>query len=429
MRDIRVVERARRRLERWEMDALAVADPFTDLLRRKVVAVHLAPGGAWEIEGGAFCGSALIDSGTRLSVIELVPGTIEALFALAEPGTVRFFQQQSAVNWSDEAPDLNPVAARLWGIFLEVAEGYLAMGSGPEKEYTYTTEVSGRPRGKLLLRQSIRDLAAHGIRDRLVCRPISLSIDTERNRLVRLALETIAHSSARSALGRRAELLLFYLRGVALDSDLAFRVRAGRFSVRSLTTQDATAIEELAISVVRGIRLFSDDDDTIQVPFAAFVRIHDLFEAAVFEAVLAWCSRHPGTSARRKAGVGGIRPIFTDSGAIEAEPDVVLSIDERDELLIDAKYTAFSADIRHGNVYQLLSHCGAYAAAEGWLIGVAEDREPAQRYLGATRSGTAIRSLAVDPRSMRSAISDALDGWNMRRSAANAVREERAIRA
>ena len=414
MQTIEIIERRRRSLAQWEADAIIGSDITPILLKNKIFSIRLVSQRNWEIEGGAYSGSVLISSEIRLTIRELVPGTVNALFSLAEPSFLRLIERASLIgNGKDDEQQL-PLAAKLWEYFLNATNIYISMGAGAEKEYLYQTVTSSRPRGKILLRDSIRTLRSKGINDALVCRPIALSIDTPRNRLIKIALQNIIQCNPTTHFGQRAESLTYFLRGVLIDRALAFHARTGTLNYCFSDNEEIQTLEKLAMCILRGVDFFSEEDPLTHLPFAAFIRMYALFETAVFQIVAQWCLQHQDTAAKRKEGASGKCPVFINTGLIEAEPDIIISINGKDILTIDAKYIEFSGEIHHQNTYQLITHCGAYRSKEGWLIGVSTNGETRDRNLGATCNNIEIKELAVNPRSMSSAIRSALDSWLLR---------------
>lgn len=331
-----------------------------------------------ELRFGAFVGALELPSGLRLSIDELVPGTAEACIRIATPAA----RQTDGARGAVVVPAQEMLALR----YVDVLERVL--NRGVRKEYRERTEMSSRPRGKLLMTETVRGPWARGAHHRVVSRWRELTEDTALNRHLLSALVRADRILSRATDRKRARSMMASLGGAQLEHRPAKPGTAAGL--------EAAAVE-LAEVLIAGVPL-SVDSTGRSSGANYWINVEQLFEDAVrvMVADLAFDAR---VTSGDEMGVSLLGRRSTDSDPQKrfAHPDVVIK-NALETRLIDAKYRRSGENPGEGEIYQLMAHADAFDASAAALVCVSMSGQPGVRFLGRMRSGCSLHVVAVDPR-------------------------------
>lgn len=335
-----------------------------------------------ELEIGPYAGQ-LVMGETVISVAELVPGTVAACLEISSSG--RRMGEQMSPTGVVVSPDIE-----LGRRFAEALDDFLTIGF--RKQYQEVRLSTSRPHGRILVGATVKGPWARGNRRAVAVATRPLTEDTPVNRYLLAAGLRAQHLLATdpATLIRLRESLLV-LSGSRLEANppLPQLVRdVDPASVRALY---------LARTIFEGVPAVPSESEPADRPVSAWVNVERVFE----EAMLSICSRaQPG---RVKHGATMEVLLFTNRSGEEpaiqkfAEPDIVIRANNK-TLVLDAKYRRSGESPADSELYQLISHAGAFGATSAALIAPALHSPPATRRLGRVRDGCSIDVLSVDPR-------------------------------
>jgi hypothetical protein len=363
-------------------------------VRAGVATVHITRFG-FELRLGGSAGRLLISERLAVDVQELVPGTASACLELSTGG--RRQDRQSAAEGIRVSPGVALAEA-----FVTELEG----AGPPHKDYMSTVEPSSRPRGKILISESIRGLLAHGRPNQLVTRRRYLSEDTPVNRLLLAAAVRAERilDGARSPKVSEARHWVVALSGARLIRDvrsLGLVIAAG---------DEMTELISVAMALMLGVPVLPPPATSSSSPFTTWVRLDVLFE----EAVRSVCERacRPGSVT---LGRSESMPLFhwqegdPPRSSRRADPDVVVRSAGK-IIVLDAKYRRTGEQAEEHQLYQLIAHAGAFQATACALVTPAINSEPGTARLGRTATGATVDIISVDASNARN-IDRSLRGW------------------
>lgn len=406
MKVLTVIERRRAWVSEEDFSLLHASPVFRAIAEKSIVSLRLSRNGC-ELEAGPFVGSVNIMDDVVLSVEEKTPGATESLFQLAHEGLYRLVQRDARYSIIPHRSNPRWLRRAISLAFFRRLEPYLQHGLS--RRYVAEVKVSGQPRGKVLVKETLQRLVSRGIRDRVYHRVQKLSRDNALNRVLKLSLLSIAARSGKSSAGeaqQKADYYLFHFLDVRRDNRLLYDVQSNRYR-RDLwlqTPPEYKELVELALVILQDELVLPKPSESVDLPFATFVSLERLFEIALYRVVEWACTRIPGASVVAGSQMKEPRYLFVDTQKMSAEPDVVVLHGEQPRLLLDAKYKDVVSAIPHDEIYQLLAHCKAFGVSEGWLVGTADDGQIRERTIGHTVDGVRVRLLAVPVRRMKEMI-------------------------
>lgn len=331
-----------------------------------------------ELRFGAFVGTLELPSGLRLSIDELVPGTAEACIRIATPGV----RQTEGTGGAVVVPAQEMLALR----YVDVLERVLSRGA--RKEYRERTETSSRPRGKLLMTETVRGPWARGAQHRVVSRWRELTEDTALNRHLLSALVRADRVLSRASDRTRARSMMVSLGGAQLEYRPAKPGAAPGL--------EAAAVE-LAEVLIAGVPLSVESAGQC-LGTNYWINVEQLFEDAVRVMVADLALEARVTSGDELAvSLLGARATDPHPQKRFAHPDVVIK-DALATRLIDAKYRRSGENPGEEEIYQLMAHADAFGASAAALVCVSMSGRSDVRFLGRMRSGCSVHVVAVDPR-------------------------------
>lgn len=335
-----------------------------------------------ELEIGAYAGR-LVMGETVVSVAELVPGTVAACLAISSSG--RRVGEQVSPTGVVVSPDIE-----LARQFTEALNAYLTVGF--QKQYQDVRLSTSRPRGRVLVGATVRGPWARGNRREVVVATRPLTEDTPLNRYLLAAGLRAQHLllTDPATLTRLRECLIV-LSGSRLEGHPPLPQL-----IHDRNSATVRAVY-LARTIFEGVPAVPSASELADRPVSAWVNVERVFE----EAILSICSRaQPG---RVMHGGSMEVPLFTSRATEEAavrkfaEPDIVVQANNK-TLVLDAKYRRSGENPADSEVYQLISHAGAFVSTAAALVAPALHSPPATRRLGRVRGGCSIDVISVDPR-------------------------------
>jgi hypothetical protein len=346
-----------------------------------------------ELQIGPYVGRLVVPDKLIIDVREPYPGTVEACLELSRSG------RRAASQGSPPGA----IHVQPWSALAETFTRSLAtyVMAGIERQYLPHLITTSRPRGHVESGLTAQRLIARGYQDKIICRPRVLSDDTPLNRAlaagaVRAEQILVRHGS--SACLRTLRSVVPALSGVRRD--VAPDVRAAHRHV-ALLRDDHRQLVSLAQLLVEGVPGLPPSERLDEMfPMSAWLNVERMFEEAIF----AVTREVVGRQGRVHVGRGDGTMLFAgqlandpEPVAKSADPDIVVRLGGK-TILLDAKYRRHAAEFTEDELYQLMSHAGAYgAAAAGLIAPVRLGSTPEERWLGRDRYGTAYYILSVDP--------------------------------
>jgi hypothetical protein len=395
VRPIELQERSSIRMEPEAFSALESSREFRQLLEAGILSVTFRR--EWiELYASDYVGFARLVGGQVLHITEKVPGSLNALAKAADRGAFAFVEASSDYPHVEDLDTPQWLQLRTWAAFLGAIADYVRKGI----VRAYAEQIStSSPRGKIQFSPTLK-LISRGSRTKVVCKTSALSYDLPLNRILKLALRHIAvRSRVSPELAAKSALMLSAFTPVGLDYSYYSDRMLGRLS--GDISDDTRLLTRLAVAVLRDVNLATATGGVIELPFASFLRLWDLFEEAVVTAFgRAVRGGSGGWQVTRKAAPLGPRYLFSADMFMKAEPDVVLSKGERPFLVVDAKYKKLSLGSSHDDVYQILAHARAYEVREAWLISLQETVGGSEFGSAKTEDGITLRWLSENPSGM-----------------------------
>lgn len=348
-----------------------------------------------ELRVGPYVGRLVIPGKAVIDIEEPYPGTVAACLDLSRTGK-RAGDQPSPPTRTLVAP----WAALAEGFVQELSEYVM---HGIERRYSDDAVRTSRPRGRIEVTMTAKQLRGRGRTNQIICRPRDLTDDTPFNRVVVAAVAR----AEQVLLRERQDQLLRKLRTVAqalagVRRDLLPDFWAARLSASQARTDHARLLS-LSELLVRGIPAMPRYERTdITYPMSAWLNVERIFE----EAIRTVTEDIVGSRGSVRKGQGdGVkifeRGIAGDGEALmkSADPDVVIRYSDR-VLLMDAKYRRHEADFTDSELYQLIAHAGAYGAAAAALVAPCHPGQSSEiRWLGSDKNGTVYYLVILDPAS------------------------------
>ncbi|WP_457537900.1 5-methylcytosine restriction system specificity protein McrC [Williamsia sp. R60] len=335
----------------------------------------------YELEIGPYVGTLLIGS-EEIVVAELVPGTVSACLELSRTG--RKIGEQS--SYSNRTLTPNDAVARA---YTDAVASCLQ--NGVLKEYSDLTALTSRPRGRLLIRDSIRRPWSHGKENVMVATWRHLSEDTPLNRTLLAAGIRAQYLLPNNDVGLKLlRECIISLSGAQLQSapDLV--------PLEGISDPVTARAISLARTILDGVPDISPTSTQSTSRFSAWINVARVFEEAIFSICrnLHPLSTFVGSSL-------GVSLFHNDTGteqciAKRADPDIVLKL-EHGTLILDAKYRRSGEKVSDDAIYQLIAHADAFSARAATIVTPAIVSPPQVRRLGQTRGGCSIFTISVDP--------------------------------
>lgn len=345
-----------------------------------------------DLEIGAFVGSLTMPSGLLVEIEELVPGTVDACIQIAT-GATRIVRDGGVGKRTISAQETVAVA------YASSLAKVLRLGV--EKTYRTRSLATTRPRGKLLLQETLRDEWSRGRNHRVVTRWNELTEDTDENRFL------LAAACRADALIMDASLRLGIRRSIAALGGARYEPNP-KFPIAEMNYHDQRRqVLELANLLISGVPYLPVAGRPS--PFDSWINVDRLFERAVFSLFERTCP--PGSVSRgENENVFLFRTVPGEAPAKRkmANPDVVVRRGSQIGV-VDAKYRRSGAMPSESEIYQLISHADAFGATSAALVSPAIGQPVGTVRLGRVRSGFTVDVIAVDPTNeqvMEKAIGD-----------------------
>lgn len=369
----------------------------------KVAAVSSVRTGV-EIRVGPFAGSLFVRPGLTLEIEELVPGTVAACLSLSWSG-------RRQASQSGEGPRRIEPTLAVAEMFVSACTEFVR--TGPLKEYVHRHDTVARPRGRIDVAGTVRGPMARGNRSAVVCDWRQLTEDTPLNRLLLSAAvraERIIREHREDS--RSAITLIISMAGAQFVPNPVTRVH--------LSSRDAGETVGLARTLVEGVPLALSSEPSDE-PVTAWINVERIFEEAVFE----MCRRNASHAAISRGQDDDVMLFHSKGNEPEAvtksaEPDVVITDQAGQRLILDAKYRRSGEAPDDTELYQLIAHAVAYSATAAALVTPALSGPPTVRRLGRIKTGCVVEIVSVDPASATS-IGDGIQEWLTAHGAASAA--------
>lgn len=334
------------------------------------------------LQVGPFVGRITIPGRFVIDLLELVPGTLEAMAPLALQGR----------RWIAATGQTGTVAVEPWVVIAELFTAGLKayVDGGVDRRYMPRQYDTNHPRGTLNVRRSVSRFWSRDRWDWVSSDVRWLTEDTAVNRLMISAAV-------------RAEYLMDARPTQLMPLRTAIRALAG---VRVLVSPDVHAaratsdpvdrdLVELAVLLVHGMTGLPVGEVAPAQPVDVWFDVSQVFEGAVRHLVADLLP--PGTV---RAGKGDGVQLFSDNGRTRdypADPDVVVTVgDGVVAAVLDAKYREHGAKVERDEIYQLMAHAAAYGARSAALVVPQVSAEDRSFALGTDRYGRHYDVLVVD---------------------------------
>lgn len=369
----------------------------TDGLRRLhedgVVSATYLPGGQVRLKGTCYVGHAICGD-ILLDFHEKIEGALAALLSFSTHDTFRVTRVDSATS------DLGSLIVLLVRQFLASVTAYASRG----RLFNYSTvqSIGSLVGGRLNLTKSIQ-LRARGLGHLLAFAKNTITYRLPINKVVLVALREVE---------KLARLMPFppevvaRARGLAMlfadcrDHETLYRER-GHFVELAQRLGSSSLPEEVLdmlvlASVVLAHESFENTGGHLAgAPRTWFLNLETLFELAVRKSLSELCSGRFDVS----RGSDNPPPIFNgEFREYRAHPDVVIW-QARDVIAVgDVKYKNWDGSAAASDVYQLITHTGAFSGRQAFLLFPSERFDA--RHLGGTNDGIETWFFAVDVRNL-----------------------------
>lgn len=353
-----------------------------------------------ELQLGPYIGQIALPGDVVITIEELVPGTVDACLPLALPN-IRLAEESGPRSSRRSAP-LTRVALAFTRALAAYTEG------GIEREYRTEKRALVRPRGKLVLMDTLRHERARGRRNTLVCQNRLLTDDTPANRVL-LAAANRAEPLASDYPDERALLAsaTVALTGARIEALPEFAL--ARYEAR-VGSRVPVPLLDLAEMIILGVPLPPAEEPESGAPINAWLNLERLFEAAVRSAA---ALAFPTATVQRGAecDVALLRAIEPQRDVVmkRADPDVVVTLHDK-VVILDAKYRRHGERVDESELYQLMAHASAFGASAAAIVAPALHEQPRTNDLGRDRNETTYHVIAVDAASAAS-ISEGVRAW------------------
>lgn len=369
---------------------LSTEPEFWELVRRGVLRVGHPARGQVRLEATKYLGRAFVGPHT-IQVNEKVPGALPALLDYASAGAFRLERLGAP------ATDIGSLARLLVRQFLERLREYAS--AGREGQYARRRERASLIAGRLDVTRTIA-LKARGLAH---IAAFDRSIYTHLTGLNRVMLATLTEIERSSALLSLSQDEMASARGLAVvfddcrDFQVLFGERSSFVDLADQLSRDMRHTELLRdLLALAGVILgrVSFEPMTPQgtrVPRSWFLNLEDLFEKAVRRVL----RKQLPSASRLSAGSSSPVNIFSDvQDEFAANPDLVIRVGSKMASVGDVKYKNWTGSAAASDLYQLLTHAGAFSAKVAFLVFPHDAFE--ERYLGDDPFGCRTWLFAVD---------------------------------
>lgn len=363
IKHIRVPERGFIDLGSGTWELLRSTKGFQHLHDKGILEVVYLPSGV-RIKGTCYVGHALCGD-VLLEFREKVEGALASLLVFASHKAFKLAHVRAGST--NEITDLITLLVEQ---FLDAAALYIS--SGRKFQYISRPAISPLAGGKLDITKSIQ-LRARGLKHLLAFEKPAVTYNTTLNRIVLTALSEIEKIACSITLPGH---ITSKARGLAMifsdcrNSETLYRERSYFVEQATLlsTSSDLNDYTKDMLSL-SGILLSHMSFDPLseqifQSPRSWFINLERLFEKAIFNIFSSIC-----TDCTVSRGENSQQYIFSNElKEYRAHPDLVITNSMGNKIVGDVKYKIFTGSASASDVYQLLTHAGAFSASKAFLV-------------------------------------------------------------
>lgn len=392
MLEVTVTERGETELDPAAWELLQHDESFWALVDRKLLTIRYSGRGDPKLGAHGFVGRALIGD-VSISVVEKIPGALQALLGFATGSDFRIERQETT------ASELGPLVVLIVSQFVDLVRSYASRGR--EWRYERESRVGSLVGGRINISRTV-SLHARGLRHVVAFDKNTVTYRTDLNRVIAAALAQVERIAKvipipdETLFAVRSLSTLF---GDCMDATLILtdRLRLARMSdeLRDNLGDDKHA-DLLALASLLLMHESFDRPSTQRrrLPRSWFLNLETLFESAVRRALRQRLKPNFSVTDGRR----GAKPIFsTHEDEFTANPDIVIAGKSR-AMVGDVKYKTWNGSASASDLNQLLVHAEAFGAREAFLVFPSAAFEA--RDLGVAATGCRTWLFSLDVRSI-----------------------------
>lgn len=364
---IEIRERSSARVANSVLKLLTSHQGFWSLVNDQIIVLKAVGPHETQISASGFIGECKLGEKT-LRLVEKTPG---AAVMLLEHCTADAFELLDLERFASEPGHLQRLIVTR---FVSSVSNYCSTG----RSFTYLPERNQSPRltGRLLVGPTMR-LRASGRAHLFLSESSALSRDTAEHCALYLALQTVEHI-ARSlhlpldVISECRALGSLFRPGPRFQTKLLDTKNRQVEFIRALVNQcketRTRILLRLSLLLVSGSSLELSRPTAIASPFSWFIKLHDLFEGAVREAL--GKSLPTGFEIRKWDRTDEEAYLF-DTNRYRLKPDVIIRATNCPQLVAvgDVKYKNLeNGRPLESDFYQLLSHARGLGAKSAFLV-------------------------------------------------------------